>query len=778
MPSVDTPPPRITTAEVAEYVRTTYRLNVTVKHLVSDIGQNFYLTEASGKTYVFKIANPSEHEDMLDAQNAVLEYLTEHRPRFAYPRVVPTSNGGLIAEITGKDASRYRARLLKYVPGKSLADVRLHPESLLEDIGVFLGEMDKALEGFDHPAAHRYWHWDLRNAGDLGRLTKHIAEPLSRRLVEYFLLRFESEVLPLLPDLRTSLIHGDANDHNLLLKDSDQGTLEVAGIIDFGDMVHSQTICELAIALAYVMAGKADPLASAIPMVRGYHASLPLRDVELEVLLPLVTARLCATVTFCAYQQKIQSDNAYLSISDKPARHLLNELLTISPEKANRVFRLACGLSSTAQRGRSREEILDARKLHIGKSLSTSYRSPLKIVRGAMQYLFDEKGNTYLDCVNNVCHIGHCHPQVVKAAQKQIAILNTNTRYLHDNLAEYALRLTDTMPDPLTVCYFVNSGSEANELAIRLARAYTGHSDFIVVDQAYHGNTTATIELSPYKFDGPGGMGRPSHIQKVIMPDSYRGPYRYGDLEAGAKYAQQVGEAASRIRDLGRGIAGFFCESHMGVGGQIILPDGYLQNAYAHVRESGGVCIADEVQVGFGRLGSQFWGFQTQGVIPDIVTLGKPIGNGHPLGAVVTTPAIADAFATGMEYFNTFGGNPVSCAVGSAVLQVIEEEELQHNAATVGRHLKSGLESLKETHSLIGDVRGLGLFVGVELVRNRENLDPASEEAAVVIERMKDRCVLLSVDGPYHNVLKIKPPIVFSEENADHLVELLDEILG
>ncbi|MGB6648057.1 MAG: aminotransferase class III-fold pyridoxal phosphate-dependent enzyme, partial [Bacteroidota bacterium] len=655
------------------------------------------------------MANPSERGEMLDAQNAVLEYLTQHHPGFAYPRALATRSGSLIAELAGREGSRYLARLLTYVPGRFLADVHPHTNELLENVGTYLGEMDRVLAGFNHPAAYRYWHWDLKNASDLTRRTGHIAEADTRRLVDYFLLRFDSEVLPHLPDLRTSLIHSDANDQNLLVRQTAHDTWEAAGIIDFGDMVHSQTVFELAIALAYVMLEKDDPLAAAIPMVRGYHVAMPLRDEELEVLFPLISARLCATITFSAYQQKIQPDNKYLSVSDKPATLLLEKLIAISPERAVRVFREAVGLAPISHRGMNRVNILGARNLLIGKSLSTSYHTPLKIVRGAMQYLFGDDGRTYLDCVNNVCHVGHCHPAVVRAAQNQMAILNTNTRYLHDNLVEYALRLTNTLPDPLSVCYFVNSGSEANELAIRLAQTYTGRSDFIVVDHAYHGNTSSTIEISPYKFDGPGGKGQASHIHKVMMPDCYRGAYRYGDERAGAKYAGQVSEVASRLRAPGGGVAGFFCESHLSVGGQIILPDGYLRDAYGHVREVGGLCIADEVQVGFGRLGTHFWGFQTQGVVPDIVTMGKPIGNGHPLGAVVTTPEIADAFATGMEYFNTFGGNPVSCAVGNAVLQVIETEKLQKNAANVGEHLKEGLQRLKEKHVLIGDVRGMGL---------------------------------------------------------------------
>jgi len=422
------------------------------------------------------------------------------------------------------------------------------------------------------------------------------------------------------------------------------------------------------------------------------------------------------------------------------------------------------------------EELLAARRQHIGPSLSMAYDEPLKIVRGVMQYLYDDEERQYLDCVNNVCHVGHCHPWVVKAAQEQMAVLNTNTRYLHDDLVRYAERLCETLPDELSVCYFVCSGSEANELALRLAKTHTGGCDIVVVDGAYHGNTNALIDISPYKYNGAGGAGAPPHVHDVVMPDMYRGPYRDA-ATAGEQYARHVGDAAARANERGT-LAAFICESLLGCGGQIVLPDDYLAHAFAHVRQAGGVCIADEVQVGFGRVGTHFWGFETQGVVPDIVTLGKPMGNGHPLGAVVTTPEIAASFDNGMEYFNTFGGNPVSAAIGLAVLDVIEHEGLQQHTLAVGTRLKQGLTRLQDRYAAIGDVRGMGLFLGVELVTDRATQEPAGDLAKCVIEEMKDRGILLSTDGPLDNVLKIKPPLVFSQLNADLLVKTLDEVLA
>jgi 4-aminobutyrate aminotransferase-like enzyme/Ser/Thr protein kinase RdoA (MazF antagonist) len=424
----------------------------------------------------------------------------------------------------------------------------------------------------------------------------------------------------------------------------------------------------------------------------------------------------------------------------------------------------------------SLEDLLDTRKQKLGKSLSISYRRPLHILRGFKQYLYDQNGRRYLDTVNNVAHVGHEHPKVVQAAQRQMAVLNTNTRYLHANIIQFAEELLATFPPELNVVHFVNSGSEANELALRMAQTCTGQRDMIAVEVGYHGNTTGCVDISSYKFDGKGGRGAPPHTHIVPIPDTYRGRYRK-DPEAGVKYARHVQKAIEEVQSQGRNIGGFFCESILSCGGQIVLPEGYLKEAFQHVRAAGGLCVMDEVQVGFGRVGEKFWGFELQGVVPDVVTMGKPIGNGHPLGAVVTTEEVARQFANGMEYFSTFGGNPVSCAIGSAVLQVIQEEGLQQHAREVGQYLRKNLLELQTQYPLIGDVRGPGLFQGFELVKDPEHLTPAAEEASYLANRAREHGILMSTDGPFENVLKIKPPMCFDKKNVDFLVETLDKVL-
>lgn len=385
---------------------------------------------------------------------------------------------------------------------------------------------------------------------------------------------------------------------------------------------------------------------------------------------------------------------------------------------------------------------MERRRMLLGRNLSVAYERPLHIVRGSMQYLYDDEGRQYLDAYNNVAHVGHCHPAVVAAGQRQMEVLNTNTRYLSELILEYAEKLAATLPESLSVCFFVNSGSEANELALRLARAHTKARDMIVLEHAYHGNTTTCIDISPYKH-----KSAPPWVHTA----------RLGD----AAHAIEI------VQKLQAPLCGFIAESMPSVAGQIVFPEGYLNHVYEAVRSAGGVCIADEVQTGFGRTGTHFYAFERYGVVPDIVVLGKPIGNGHPIGAVITTRAIADSFDDGIEFFSTFGGNNVSCAIGLKVLEVVQEENLQAHALRVGNHLLAGLHELNPRHEVIREIRGSGFFFGVELVEN----------AGWVVNQMRERGILMGTEGPLHNVIKIRPPMPFAVEDADRVVEMLDEVL-
>jgi len=422
----------------------------------------------------------------------------------------------------------------------------------------------------------------------------------------------------------------------------------------------------------------------------------------------------------------------------------------------------------------SNEELIAYRKQHLGKSLSLQYNKPIKMVRGVGSYLMDQFGKKYLDTVNNVAHVGHENYEVVKAGQEQMALINTNSRYLHGNINMLAKELLATLPPELNVLHFVNSGSEANELAIRMVKAATGERDIIASEVGYHGNSNMCIDISSYKFDGKGGKGAPKHTHIFPLPDSFRGKYR--GKSSGENYAEEVKKQIKKIQGKGRNVGGFIIEPIISCGGQIELPEGFLSKSYKYIRESGGICISDEVQTGCGRMGKTFWGFQLHNVVPDIVTIGKPLGNGHPLAAVACTQEVAEKFANGMEYFNTFGGNPVSCAIGVEVLRTIKREKLQKNALIVGEYLKSELKNCAIEFPIIGDVRGQGLFLGIELVDGKMN--PLEAQADYLANRMKDFGILMSTDGLDHNVLKIKPPIIFSKENAAELIFYLKKILA
>ena len=419
--------------------------------------------------------------------------------------------------------------------------------------------------------------------------------------------------------------------------------------------------------------------------------------------------------------------------------------------------------------------IKNIRQKILAPSLSLSYEDPLHLIKGQGQFLYDINGKKYLDAVNNIQHVGHSHPRIAKIAYEQLKKLNTNTRYLDENVLDYAKSIIDSLPKKLSVCFFTNSGSESNDLALRIARNSTKNRNTIVIDGAYHGHTISLIEISPYKYKGLGGFAPPNYVHEVPTPNHHRGQYngrtsieKY--LEIFTNHAKQLSIDGSKPT--------FIFESFMGCGGQVPLPALFLKNACKIIHDLGGICIADEIQVGFGRIGKHFWGFNYQEVNPDIVTIGKSIGNGHPLSAVITTKKLANQFNNGMEYFNSFGGNPVSSAIGHTVLKIIKDEKLQKNALCVGSYLKKELLNLKKTFEIIGDIRGEGLFLGIEIIAEINAIKPNPKAAKQIVNEMKELGVLLSTDGPDNNVIKIKPPIIFNKKDADFLLNKLDKTIS
>lgn len=1005
--------PNLTTTDAERIARDHFGVTGRASLLTGERDQNF-LIEAPDRRIVLKIANRHETLEIISAQQDALNHLSSRLG--VTTTVVPATDGQPTAGVDGPDGTRYLVWAVSWLDGTAFASARRRSPALWRDFGQTVGAIDRAFADFDHPAIHRDFYWDLAAArGVIASYRSLLAGDTILATIDALLAEFETHTAPLLGTLPKSAIHNDLNDHNVLIgggANIEERGQRVTGIFDFGDLVFSYRIGDLAIAAAYAILGARDPMEVIRDLVRGFSAETTPTSEELASLYGLTCLRLCVSVAIAAEQTRQRAGDAYLSVSQVAIREMLPALARIPFKLAEALIREAAGVAivpasekviaflerqsdfapvlgfdlrsepaivldlsiaspmlngdtrentepnvtaavfgamreakvsvsigrydeprllyvapafalgsrptdqhrtihigldlfavagtpvfaplagvvhafadnNTPQdygpviilrhetddgvefftlyghlsreslvglevgravrageqiatlgtpevnvgwsphlhlqiitdliglgtdfpgvarptqravwcalcpdpnlltripdnrfpaRTPTKEETLTARRAAIGRNLSIAYRDPVKIVRGWKQYLYDDEGRCFIDAYNNVPHVGHCHPRVVEAAVAQMHVLNTNTRYLNDLLEGYAERLLSTLPSKLDVCYFLNSASEANELALRLSRAYTGARDIVVLDAAYHGNTTSLIDISPYKHAGPGGQGAPNWVHSAPLPDVYRGAHR--GANAATLYADEVGAIIDEIATGGGRLSSFIAETCPSVGGQLIFPAGYLSKVYEHVRRAGGVCIADEVQTGLGRMGTSFWAFEDQGVVPDIVVMGKPLGNGHPIGAVATTRAIADAFDNGIEFFSTFGGNTVSCAVGIAVLDVVRDERLQEHARVVGEELLTKLRGLSDRYPIVGDVRGSGLFLGLELVRDRERLEPAGEEASFIANRMRERGILLGTDGPFHNVVKIRPPMPFDRENAEVLVAALDDSLA
>lgn len=1007
MLSQDKPIP-LSDADITHVAAHVYGFTPNVTRLPGEYDTNVLIVAPDGRRFVLKIMHPNRESAFVEMQIAALMHIAMHATTIPVQRVIPQSNGAYWSlQRIGEHA--HIVWMLEYIEGTLFADANPVDDALVTGLGRVLAQLAGVLESFSHPATQRTLEWDVMRGAWIGKYLDTFTDATQRQLVTQHLTRFEASLATHASQLRYGVIHGDANDYNVVVGRPAYMARTISGLLDFGDMMQTAIVSELAIAAAYAVMRHPQPVDALVAMVAAYHAQYALNDAEIAMLYDLVCMRLCISVTVSAIRKQERPDDPYMTVSEAPAWALLHTLSAQHPRLMHYRFRAACGVIAVPQHdavvawiatqptapilgrelaadetvaldlsvgstvlgadprnatmprfahviesfmdgrigvggyleprliyttdryataddvtserrtlhlaidfwsaagtpvhavlpgrvymleylpahldygyltilehhtdtgipfytvyGHLSDEsmrtltvgqhveagerigsfgipdvngkwpthvhfqiILDfldmgrdfpgvgyasqqavwaalspnpnlllrmdasrfpapqvplsttlaERRQRIGRNLSISYKRPLKIVRGWKQYLYDSTGRVYIDAYNNVAHVGHCHPRVVRAATAQYGLLSTNTRYLNDAMQEYARRLTATLPSALEVCYFVNSASEANELALRLMKAYTNAQDIIVLEAAYHGHTTTLIDISPYKHDGPGGTGAPDWVHTAPIPDDYRGPFKRNDPHAGPKYAAQVQDVIANIHAKGRRLGGYIAETLPSVGGQIVLPPGYLADVYAHVRAAGGVCMADEVQVGFGRIGTHFWAFEAHGVVPDIVIMGKPIGNGQPMGAVVTTRAIADAFDNGMEYFATFGGNNVSMAAGLAVLDVLRDEPLQQNALHIGNRLLAGLRQIAPHHRIIGDVRGAGLFLGVELVRDRSTFEPADTEASYVSNRLRDYGVLAGTDGPFHNVVKIRPPMPFDEGNADYLLACFDQIM-
>ncbi len=915
------PTPTLGAEEAQRLLAEVFGVTADLRPLGSQQDQNFVLrSPTTGPFAVLKISNPAFSGPEIDLQTIAAARVAEAWPEGRVASVRPGERGPMDAWWETSEG-RLRVRVLEFMSGTTFTGSQYLSPAVVARMGELAARVSLALGELDHPAADRVLQWDLRQAE---RVIELLAEddPDGRirdqaRTASAALNRVRSE-LPL------QLGHFDLTDDNIM---ASHGPVPLPdSIIDFGDVMRSWRVAELAVTIASILDHDGATALSALPAVRAFHALRPLSPPEVDAIWPLVVLRGAVLVLSGRQQVRLDSDNAYVAETLDEDQHLLDVATSVPVEVMSGVFREALGLPVSEVRHWSAEPVaeitgpvkvidtstisgifdegawqspdvlqqeaerhLDAgaaaaivpfgstvlagspvyslngpetvttgmilwlteplstpvlpqlrvmrdhdgqgplpartplriqavesghpfppflvqpgyragwrsvaidpagafglpnatvsvhhsalkrRERHLAEVQEHYYANPPQIERGWREHLIDTDGRVYLDMVNNVTSVGHSHPRVTEAATRQLRLLNTNSRFNYDVIGAYAERITETLPAPLDTVFFVNSGSEATDLAVRLALASTGRSNIIAMLESYHGWTYASDAISTSVADNPNALStRPSWVHTVDAANVFRGRYR---AEEGHRYAE---DAVAKIQSL-PDIAGFICESYFGTGGGIALPDGYLAAVYQAVRAAGGVVIADEVQVGYGRLGHWFWGFEQQGVVPDVVAVAKSAGSGLPIGVVITTKEIADRYRTQGYFFSSTGGSPLSCAVGLTVLDIIQTEQLPKNALEVGTRLADGLRKLGEKHALIGTVHGSGLYLGPEFVRDRATREPATEETAAICDRLLELGVILQPTGDHQNVLKIKPPLCLSAESADFFLEALDRVLS
>ena len=758
-------PPALSTADAEDVARALFGLDGSARPLVSERDQNFLLTDAAGAERVLKVSNAAEDRSVVEMEVAAVEHIAAVDGDLPVPVALPAVDGRAIAEAEVRGA-HHLVRLIPRMPGGTVGPVELDADAVAH-VGETVARLGRALRGFFHPAAGRAIDWDQQRLPGLTPHAALVTDPVRRALLDRVLARFDERVLPALPRLRSQVIHNDVTLDNLLIDDG----LRVTGIIDFGDMAHTALVLDVPATLQSLVRQRDDVFEVAEDFLAGYGSVVPLEREEAGLLGDLLLGRMAQTILISAVRTRQYPDNAYIHGWAEPAWELIEQLDRVGFDEASR--RLASiGRAPIRRSSASRDELIARRRHVLGTALEPlSYRRPLHLVRGDGAWMEDVDGRRYLDAYNNVPVVGHAHPRVVDAIARQAAALNTNTRYLHEAVVELGERLVATLPPELDTVMFVNSGSEANDLAWRLARAATGRDGGIVTDWAYHGVTAAIADLTPSEWrDGH----RPAGVETIPAPNTYRGSYaENADPESVAR--GEVAGAVARLTERGRRPAAIFIDSCFTSDGIFVPRPEVVAAIVGAARDAGALYVADEVQSGHGRTGDGLWGHTRWGVSPDVVTLGKPMGNGHPVAAVITRAEHADRLASETTFFSTFGGNPVACAAALAVLDVIDDEALIANAAAVGDALRQEFVTLGSGHATIGDVRGRGLMTGVELIDSGG--EPAGELAARVKEEMRERGVLIGTSGRDASVLKIRPPLCVTREEASRIVGRLDEVL-
>ena len=764
--------PSFGVAEGERIARDLYGLAVSVGALPGERDSNFRLRTADGREFVLKIQDVAADAGSTGCLVSVLDHLAEQDPALPVPRLFPTQEGEAIGRFS-RDGADYATCLLSFLPGQLLADSR-PSDGLLHHAGATLARLDRGLQGFFHPSLNRRLAWDVRRLPELAEFSGYIEAPALRETVDRIADAFRS-CLPRLRGLRSQAIHGDCHAANLLLDAPGQS---ICGILDFGDMIHAPVIFEPAVAMSELLTEAVTPLASVATVLRGYAAGHALRANEVEVLYDIVAARHAVTLLVHAWRRRHDSHGARaLEAAAVHSERSLNYLVGVDRQALTRTWHEAAGTSSgtacsatigAAPSGEAPAVDLARRHRLMGAGAELFYEKPLHLVRGAGVWLYDAQGRAYLDVYNNVPHVGHTHPTVAAAIQKQTAILATHTRYLHESILDYAEQLTARFPAQLNACIFVNSGSEANDVAWRMARMATGHSGGLVMENAYHGITDAVAALTP-------SVGTPHDPRVVTIAPPPQG-LQAGDAMSAAELAaaaRDVDGAIETLRERGTAPAAFYIDTAITSSGIFDPPPAWAAAVTARMRAAGSLIVADEVQYGLGRPGSHFWGFERRGLEPDIVTLGKPVANGYPMGVVVANRALIEAFQAKFGFFSTFGGGAVAAAAGLAVLEVLDTEKLMAHAASVGGYLREQLESVAARHECLGSVRGTGLLLGLEVLERDGSPSKLRNKRIVNALASKSR-ILIGYEGPHASILKLRPPMPFRREHADLLVQAID----